>query len=335
MMNDTESAPGTDLHDTIDYCRSYVRRGFALTAIRPRDKRPYLKSWGKHPLATEVLVWLHWKKHRDDNVGLILGPASNLCDIEHDSEDGRESLEWLLSDDDKLTPTYVSGKSTHRLFGLPQLPERLEDSNVIAADGIEIRLGLDGQTQSVIPPSVHPSGRTYTWCDGLAPWQVEVRPFPFDVLEYVEERLGVREEGSTVEACRNRPDVVRLPDGDRPGDIYNAAASWEDVLCPHGWRVVGHKGDLTEWTHPTSESGASCSATTGYRTDTGNDVLAVYSNRTPFQTVLSGRHTYTKFEAYAVLNHRGDRTKAAAELARNGYKPQVSANTKRRVYLVG
>jgi hypothetical protein len=306
----------------VRHARAYVRRGMALTPIRPRDKRPYLRDWGHRSLRTVKQIEAHWNRRLEDNVGLILGPASGMCDIEHDTDEARDTLNWLLSDRDKLTATYVSGKSTHRLYQLPELPERLAGSNVLAVDGIELRLGLDGQMQSVLPPSIHPSGRSYTWSAGLAPWQMSMKPCPVDVIEYIEERLAVRQADhlSTDRKPRERA-MVQLPSGERPGDVFNATATWADVLCPHGWRIVGTKDDLTLWVHPRAESGAH-SATTGYITAAGNDVLSVFSTRTPFQTVLNGGHTYTKFEAYTLLNHDGDRTKAAAALAEAGFKIQ-------------
>lgn len=326
----------------VRHARVYVRRGLALTPILPKGKRPYLKAWGKHPFRTVEQIERHWASHPDDNVGLILGALSGVCDIECDTDQGRDALEGLLTPEQKQTPTYTSGKPRmcHRSFQLPELPERLAGSNVIAADGIEIRLGLDGQTQSVLPPSIHPTGRVYAWVRNLGPWQVDPQPFPVDVLEYVEERIAIREEGcGTIQVYRTETvsnetvsNVIALPAGDRPGDIYNQLARWEDVL--DGWKKCGTKGSLTLWKHPASESGAH-SAATGWQTAAGNDVLVVYSNRTKFGTVLGKDGTcYTKFEAYAILKHGGDRTKAAAMLAEQGYKPAELKNLDEIVYRI-
>lgn len=304
----------TDFTDRmIWFCCEYVDRGMALTPIRPRDKRPYLPGWGKRPIRTREQVKQHWANNPDDNVGLILG---NVVDLEFDSEWGKDHIERFTTPEERQTVSWWGRKSQHRNYLPPTNAARL--GNVLAVEDVELRLGADGQSQSVLPPSIHPSGCEYQWVEGLAPWQVEILPCPEGIIEFLEERIAIRAEGATV-TRQERPAAIRLPDGDRPGDIYNASATWDDVLCPHGWRIVGHKAGMTLWQHPQSESG-SHSAATGWHTAAGNDVLIVYSNRTVFRTVLNDHQTYTKFQAFAVLNCDGDLKEAARRLAAEGYK---------------
>jgi hypothetical protein len=299
------------------FCCEYVDRGMALTPIRRREKRPYLREWGNRPIRTRQQVEQHWTERPDDNVGLILGPLSGVCDLEFDSPQAGELIERFVPHDELKTWTYGSDKSLHRLYLPPANAVRL--GNVLAVEDVELRLGADGQSQSVLPPSIHPSGRPYQWVEGFAPWETDLLPCPEGILEFLLERIAIRNEGQSF-TRQERPAVIQLPDGDRPGDLFNASADWQDVLGPHGWRIVGHQNGLTLWKHPHSESGSPYSATTGWQTAAGNDVLLVYSNRTPFKTVLHDHATYTRFEAYTILNHSGDRTKAAARLAELGYK---------------
>jgi putative DNA primase/helicase len=99
---------------------------------------------------------------------------------------------------------------------------------------------------------------------------------------------------------------------DRPGDVFNAQAEWRDILEPHGWLPIGQRGDLTLWKRPGKRE-AGCSATTNYA---ASDLLYVFTtNGDPFEP-----HTaYTKFAAYALLQHGGDFHAAARALARQGY----------------
>src|SRR5262249_52996097 len=98
---------------------------------------------------------------------------------------------------------------------------------------------------------------------------------------------------------------------DRPGDVFAARTSWEEILCPHGWRAVGHRGDVTLWKRPGKrERGWSASVHAAY------DVLYIYStNAHPFEP----EHAYGKFAAYALLEHGGDVQAAARALAARGY----------------
>ena len=90
---------------------------------------------------------------------------------------------------------------------------------------------------------------------------------------------------------------------------------WGDILMPHGWRVYHTAGDVTYWTRP--GKGNSVSASTGHcRGRSGFDLLYVFStNAVPFEAEVS----YSRFAAYALLNHRGDFATATKALARAGY----------------
>lgn len=99
--------------------------------------------------------------------------------------------------------------------------------------------------------------------------------------------------------------------GLKPGDDYEQKTSWTDILTPHGWTISHHNGDTTYWTRPGKTSGTS--ATTGHSGDRNR--LYVFTTSTPFEPDTP----YTKFGAYAILNHNGNMTEAARELAANGY----------------
>lgn len=103
----------------------------------------------------------------------------------------------------------------------------------------------------------------------------------------------------------------------RPGDDYGARAEWADVLGPHGWKLLRVVGNLAYWQRP-DKDGPGISATTGLRADCGKDLLFVFTT----STVLDAEHSYSKFAAYAHLNHGGDYQAAAAALAAKGYGEQ-------------
>jgi len=101
----------------------------------------------------------------------------------------------------------------------------------------------------------------------------------------------------------------------RPGDVYNARAAWADVLTPHGWTFLFNHGDLDYWRRPGKQRGVS--ATTGRRNpgDPTSDLLWVFTTSTEFEAEAG----YSKWRAYAVLNHGGDHVAAASALRGLGY----------------
>lgn len=97
----------------------------------------------------------------------------------------------------------------------------------------------------------------------------------------------------------------------RPGDDFNQRVDWKDILEPHDWTLVREDGGVRYWRRP-DKDGDGISATTNFG-DT--EQLYVFSTNTKFDSEKS----YSKFGAYAVLNHGGDYAAAARALAAEGY----------------
>lgn len=99
-------------------------------------------------------------------------------------------------------------------------------------------------------------------------------------------------------------------DDPRPGDDYNRTVSWPEVMAGHGWTHLYTRGDTAYWRRPGKTEG--WSATTNHN---GSGLLYVFSSSTAFEPGKS----YTKFGAFAVLNHGGDHSLAARSLSTQGY----------------
>lgn len=110
-------------------------------------------------------------------------------------------------------------------------------------------------------------------------------------------------------APKRAPAPRKAGDEERPGDRLNATADWGDILGPHGALWSGTHGDVTYWRRP-GKRDAGHSATTG---GGGYDVLYMFTSEWP---PFAPGESYTKFRAYSLLNHDGDDTAAARELAR-------------------
>lgn len=105
----------------------------------------------------------------------------------------------------------------------------------------------------------------------------------------------------------------------RPGDAYEKAVSWQDVIPD--WTVVYTRGQTVYWRRPGKDRGVS--ATTGHADD--RDRLFVFSTSTEFEPWTP----YTRFGAYALLNHGGDHTAAARVLAAQGYGSDGRSDTEK------
>jgi hypothetical protein len=161
--------------------------------------------------------------------------------------------------------------------------------------------GLDIKTSAgycVAPRSLHPdTGQPYTW---------ETRP-PVATPAWLATLIRPGDE-----AKPRRPTApMDLGVGflDSIADTYSTTVRWPDILEPHGWVRVHGDGDTdcSRWRHPTATSPVSATIKNG--------CLFVYSTNTPFDvTEAAAPRGYTRFRAYAVLNHGGDLSSAARTL---------------------
>jgi hypothetical protein len=95
----------------------------------------------------------------------------------------------------------------------------------------------------------------------------------------------------------------------KPGEDFDLRGTWEDALP--GFTHVRRSGSLDYWCRPGKKEGIS--ATTGPR-DVGDRAVCFSSS-----TALTPMKAYTKFGAYATLEHGGDYATAASALARRGF----------------
>lgn len=109
--------------------------------------------------------------------------------------------------------------------------------------------------------------------------------------------------------------------GTRPGDDFNERATWPEILEPHGWQFLYERDGMGYWRRPGKTDGQS--ATTNWD---GSDCLRIFTSSTVLEPKM-----YQKFTAYAVLNHDGDWSAAARELAGQGYGSAESSSDYRPI----
>jgi hypothetical protein len=102
--------------------------------------------------------------------------------------------------------------------------------------------------------------------------------------------------------------------GEKPGDDFNNKGDWQEIL--KGWRKVFTANGVTYWRRPGKDTGIS--ATTG-RNDADN--LFVFTSSTTFEQ----EKPYSKFAAFAHLEHGDDFSAAAKDLRAKGFGSQSSS----------
>lgn len=214
-------------------------------------KHPIGEAWAASPRSstTSEDVAMEWwaDDHTAPNVGVILGPTYGVpgravFDVEADSAEGIDALNKLgLGRFD--TPTWESGKSPHRLF---QHEDGLPPVNVFTWRGVEVRLGGNkGQEQSVMPPSIHHTGKMYRWVDGFSLDDVEIAPVPPVLKEWILEayelysRCGV--DGAAGNAAGRGRALLRRQHHETASERHDALMAFAGLLSRSVH--IGDEGD--------------------------------------------------------------------------------------------
>jgi hypothetical protein len=266
------------------------------------------QDWYSHEWSDEeILKWAQTKSNV--TLGIKLFPLIDI-EIDAESEDelilARQEVQALLGP--ISTVSWTSRRGEHYLLRLTEPQQqvllRLECPAVLKIGRLEFRIGAGKSAQSLIPPS-RTDEFDREWIVPLG----ESEPFdvPANVFDVIVSNI--------------KPKHVSLPEfepSDRPGDIFNERASWDDVLKPFGWTSNSTAESVVRhWTRPGKTEGVS--ATTGYcQTESRADCLYVFSTASEVAP-LEPNQSYSKFEAYTALNHDGDYSAASSALVEQGY----------------
>ena len=237
----------------------YVHRGLRVVRLNGLMSNGECTCWkrgdcgspGKHPTGSawetttdedQVFEW--WGGPTRFNVGVVLGDASRgsglaVIDIEADSDEAAAELRRLGLDRFE-TPTWSSGRGLHRLFRWsPELPA----VQVLKPHGIEVRIGGGGkQTQSVMPPSMHHSGRAYQWQPGFGLDEVEIAAVPDNMMEAILEAARRGAAGSTSNLANGRRSTAILRGPVAEGDRHDSLLSNAGLLV----RAINPNDDVME-----------------------------------------------------------------------------------------
>jgi hypothetical protein len=97
----------------------------------------------------------------------------------------------------------------------------------------------------------------------------------------------------------------------KPGEDFAARTTWGEILEPHGWTLATLRDGVAQWVRPGKTKAQGIGACSGFG---GSESLTVFTTSTVFEPT-----SYSKFGAFAVLNHGGDMGAAAKALAAEGF----------------
>jgi P4 family phage/plasmid primase-like protien len=302
----------------LDAALDYVAAGIPITICR--GKNPGVVSAWQDKRWTEPEIENCFRREPELNVGFILGVASGLVDLECDTRTAETDYANLFDNEPPVAPTYTSARGRHRLFrhhprletiaNLPGFDNAEKGGAVVKFGELECRIGVGGKAaQSLVPPSTT-NGVPKEWLPGLSLSDCDPPELPEVVVDRIIAAAAAKFKKQAIPT-----DAEGRSLGGRPGDDFNAKATWADILQLHGWMVEHVSHGVTYWRRPGKKDG--WSATTGFCSNhTSGDLLYVFStNAGPFES----ERAYSRFAVYALLNFGGSFADAATALASQGY----------------
>jgi hypothetical protein len=225
----------TDVPTILDAARDYLRRGFLPVPIPVGQKRPVLRGWNALRLKEEELP-----KHfgTSTNIGLILGePSGWLVNVDLDCVEARA----LASDYLPPTPVMTGRASTpgsHRWYVAPGVATAQHKDPVDRRMIVELR-STGGQT--VVGPSIHPSGESYE-CLNAEPAHVPAPMLTACVAALAQAVIRARHG----DAPSQKPATVAQPrQSSSSNDVERRAIAYLEKLPP---AISGQGGHAAAYT---------------------------------------------------------------------------------------
>lgn len=331
----------------LEYARRYREAGLSVIAVKtdgtkmPDAERMPGHGWNifreRHATDDELVAMFSGRV----GIGIVGGKASGNLEIIDVDEPGLfERLAELVEAEssgliDRLPRVQTPSRCVHLYYRANEIAgnKKLAMRPTVDEQGRpkrETLIETRGEGGYVVAPGspidCHVARLPYTHVGGppltsIPMLTAEERGLLIDSARLLNE--CVTEEPQEREPRERQP---RSDDGLSPGDDFNQRATWEEILEPHGWRRMGVRAGRQHWMRPGKAAGSN-SATTGTISASGNDLLCVFSsNAYPLEgaTGDSLSTSYTKFAAFAILNHKGNYSEAARALSKRGYGERQS-----------
>lgn len=296
---------------------SYAALGLHVVPIIPGEKFPPMLKWQDEATVDADTIRQWWTvNYKGYGVGIAprqLPDSGWLVVIDVDDNEaknkhGSETLADLEATYRPLPATWTvhSGGGGRHLFF--RSPVELPSATNKPGPSIDVR-ARGGQ--SVAPPTIHPkTGRPYVWDIELNPDTIPLADAP----------------GWLVEMLLPEPPKPRPParheasDPTLPGNRYNAATTWRELLEPDGWQFSHYfQTGVEGWTRPGKAVRDGISATIGYE---GNDLLHVFSGSVTFPP--PGK-SYSRWAYMTYRDYGGDFSASASAINNDPrFTPQLA-----------
>lgn len=136
----------------------YLARGLSVIPLAPKEKGPRLANWSQYCKQLMSPNTATSFNGHNFNIGLCLGEASGLVAVDVDTDDSA-----LLKKIEKILPTSPVRKRGAKGYTAFYKYNGQVSKSVKNKEGTAGLDFLSSGRQTVLPPSIHPSGSPYVW----------------------------------------------------------------------------------------------------------------------------------------------------------------------------
>lgn len=153
-------------HDHVGYSERHI------ATCNQAGKIPLIRGWREHEVTTKAQIKSWISEFRNLNIGLPLGDASGYIGIDVDGEMGEEMLVEMSGGDLPATWEYITGAGRRLLYQIPVGMKTKKYVNTGEGEHEECSILAEGQ-QTILPPSIHHTGRVYEWFPDHSPDDID------------------------------------------------------------------------------------------------------------------------------------------------------------------
>lgn len=323
----------------------YLQAGICVLPANLKEKRPSLARWkpfcGRLPTLRELEAWFKTPQPACAIAGGVSGNLE-LLDFDLHAELYGQWAEVVAKEDAGLLGRLVietsqSGgrhviyRSAEPVCGNRKLAQRIiaaKSGDTVVVGGKPFVPRKSGDRFEIICTLIETRGEGGLFlCSPTPGYQLCQGSFTDIPVLTPNERALLLEAACSLNEVIPTPEP--LPDlcngSQRPGDDFSQRGDFRSLLRRHGWTRI-RSGENEQWRRPGKQLG--CSATLK-----ANTLFVFSSNAAPFEP----DRAYSPFAAYALLEHGGDFSAAAAALRAEGFgseaeeaKPAKQAEKPRR-----
>lgn len=210
-----------------DAAIEYAQRGWAVFPLADGRKEPRFSGAYRRATTDVAQIKRWWRQFPAANIGLATGATSGIWVLDVDGPEGEASFVQLVKDQAQLPETAIvkTTKGWHLYWKLGEQPDPMR--RIGSRPGLDV---IGGNGYLLAPPSVHPSGMLYAWCDPSVQlaesprWLLQAllsRPEPVRAARYF---AGWRGPGYVSGVTRRAVrDVLEAPSGTRNVQLFRAA----------------------------------------------------------------------------------------------------------------